>query len=263
MEKFDVVIEQIIDSSKSKKVALAIAERVKHILVHAMPEGYEEIDIDLDTLIYTISYVRNNIKKWNTLDGDYKVLKRMLELQKMFYMMSDSYDPHQSISYKKYIDNYEIIYNELCQNLSELDAFKFMFNANLGRPLATSILEIDKYHDALKIAVKSLYKLLVDEVLQEVKGLGPFLKFHNEVVGAEDAWSKTLDEWVVYGKIYASIKVARKSKAETIREIMKGSSEKPVFFNINDMDNATHKLDGHLAEAEALVASAVAGTFPY
>ncbi|NVN90939.1 MAG: hypothetical protein HXX11_10085 [Desulfuromonadales bacterium] len=263
MEMFDLVLEQIKEKSRSKDTVRNIADRVKHILVHAMPDEYEEIDLTPACMIDAISLIRGKVKKGKSFNPDYLLLQNILKFQRKFYLQIEDVDVNLLLQYRSYISKHKDIYKVICEELDKLEKVKFKYEVNMTMPLVENIDKIRSYCDSLEIAVKSLYKIAISNMVEECKGIGSFLVFHEAVIGNEDAWKEKLLFWSACHEAYTLCHVKGLGKAEAIRELVKSPISKTYQFNIDDMSNATHKLDTFLAEANRLIASASKGTFPY
>ena len=263
MEMFDLVLEQIKEKSRSKDTVRNIADRVKHILVHAMPDDYEEIDLSPDCLIDAISLIRGKVKKGKSYSPDYLLLQELLKFQRLFYLQNEDVDVNLLLKYRSYIIKHEDVYKVICEELDKLEKVKFEYEVNMSMPLVENIDKIRSYCDSLEIAVKSLYKIAISNMVEESKGIGPFFVFHEDVIGNEDAWNEKLRYWFACHEAYTLCHVKNLGKAEAIRELKESPISIMYQFNIDDMSNATHKLDTFLVEAGRLIASAGKGTFPY
>jgi hypothetical protein len=263
MEMFDLVLGQITEKSRSKDTVRNIADRVKHILVHAMPDDYEEIDLPPDCLIDAISLIRSKVKKGKLFNPDYLLLQEILKFQRMFYLQNEEVDVNLLLQYRSYISKHEDVYKVICEELDKLEKVKFEYEVNMTIPLVDNIGKIRSYCDSLEIAVKSLYRIAITNMVEECKGIGPFLVFHEDVIDNEDTWKEKLLYWSACHEAYMLCHVKELGKADAIRELDTSPISKMYQFNIDDMSNATHKLDTFLAEADRLIASAGKGTFPY
>ncbi|WP_224984479.1 hypothetical protein [Geomonas agri] len=261
MEMIDVVLGQIESSSKSKITVRNMAERIKAVLASAMPEDYDEIDLTPDALIDVIRYVRDEVNKPRAFEPNYQLLQEILKYQRKFYLQGTVDDTSLLLTYRSYIIRHSEVYETLREELDKRGEVTFHYELNMALPLHENIDSIKRYCNALEIAVRSQYGI-VSTMLDECKGLGPFFIFHEDVIGNEEAWDKRLLYWYACYEAHTLCHVKGLSKAETIREL-DASLPNLYRFNLDDMTNATHKLDGYLDEANRLIASAAAGTFPY
>jgi hypothetical protein len=264
MEMIDLVFEQIRKDSHSKKIADAMSCRIKHILAHAMPDDCEEIDLPGDQLIDMISMIRSGVKPPKVIEGNYQILKEMLKYQKRFYIQSNDFNVDVLRTYSKYIKNCEEMYNCIRDELSKLDKLEFKYKVDLALPLAVSVKNIEEYCDSLKIAVKSLYKIVIAEGAKDCIGLGPFLVFHEELYGDEKLGNETLTYWFACYEAYVRYHVKGEKKVDIVKALDESPLASLYSFNLKgDVSNASAKLTAYIDEAERLIASAERGAFPY
>ncbi|QWV94875.1 hypothetical protein KP004_06775 [Geomonas oryzisoli] len=264
MEPFDIVLKEIEMSSRSKTVARNVGAQIKELLKQDILDikGIEEeIDLSPDFLIATIAHILEYVKERREIIGNLALLEELLKLQKqLLWHCKVNFD--RTLQYQRFIDNCEEIYNMIRSSMKELEKLKFTFELDFSKPTQQTLVDIDAYRESLKIAARSMSKIWMQCKEMECTGLMPFFVFHYEVIGNEADWEAKLNHWYNCYQAYVLHHVQGRKKVDVVRELAASPSAASYLFNLNDMSNATHKLDTFLKEALRLIASVENGTFP-
>lgn len=268
MEMFDVVLDQIERSTSRKELARKLGTRVKHILAHAMPDEYEEIDLPLDMLVETINYIRASMFKRtysSEVSGNKHILRSILTWQCAFYRLNDQIDPDQKQMYSHLLLYWERIYSDVLTIMKDIEPILFTYSLNISNSVPEGIQSVKAFCDALPIAVKSVYKIFNNAAAVECKGIMPFLVFYQEVVGAETEWETKMEHWFACHEAHKLLYKEGLDKVQIINRL--SNSPLAYLYNFDThptaQANAIHKLDKFLNYANHLVNSAANGTFPY
>lgn len=231
---------------------------ITNIVSKVSREYRVEIPPELLNNILTKSDIKDKYKGLPSVNTD--LLKKILLFQLLFYNLGSENDNNTEDYYSMLSFDHIKYYTKLLvtpEHISELIELPLFLNTSL--PLAENMRALNRFCEATKITMELIYKNVQESISDSgVKGFMPFWIFHKDVIGNELEWIKTIERWEVCYIVYKWHKKEGIKKSDICRK----KSLNHLFTNIDDGPNSTHRLDRFLVEAEQLILSAEAGTFP-
>lgn len=232
---------------------------------------YKDTEISLQLL--NDSLVEHKSKEGVDIAINYSVLKLMLSCQYAFYKLSNEQCDEVKDKYSFLCESCVDIYEGMMQGAKErlgADAeamYSLTFQVDPSKPLASNLREFDKFVEAARVTIKTTYETMqkvFEGILieKQEKGLMPFWIFHRDIVGCGVEWKKTIKWWLECYYVYGVYLELNKKKAQLVRHLSGVDIFSHLYLTEVDMANSIHKVDKYIVEAERLIASAQAGTFP-